>query len=398
MKVISKHINVTKDRKNIRMETDQNSSIIRWPWLDDIFKELEFKNLISGLQKGEYILCFHCIEEGRILWDFSVLNPDVLMCIENKLNEYLIPHENFIYVDGNIFLEDVVKNKTNILVKSFIMDKITDNWFFEKSISPFFSNYHNNTVRMKRTKHFTSLNNAILTNDMHRLMLILLIEKLQIRNKFYLTVDSITKTFNDSSLFNSRLNNIVDELGLNKHNEKVYQPVSILKYISYKYNITPDDVLSTLTQFPIILDESKGLLFTDSYFYIETLTDYSTDIDFPTSGFFNRLERVTSTFHPFIIFGPTGSLQKLRDNGFKTFSSFIDESYDEIVDDAMRFDRTFDEILKLSKLSIDDIHKMCIDMEDILIHNRNNFIKLTTNPETVSFLDDYIINPFVKLS
>lgn len=37
-------------------------------------------------------------------------------------------------------------------------------------------------------------------------------------------------------------------------------------------------------------------------------------------------------------------------------------------------------------------------MEDILIHNRNNFIKLTTNPETVSFLDDYIINPFVKLS
>ena len=90
MKVISRHINPIEDRKNIRMETDQNSSIIRWPWLDDIFKELEFKNLISGLQKGEYILCFHCIEEARILWDFSVLNPDVLMCIENKLNEYLL--------------------------------------------------------------------------------------------------------------------------------------------------------------------------------------------------------------------------------------------------------------------------------------------------------------------
>lgn len=393
MKVISKKLEFNSF---LDPEIDQNDSIVRWSWLDDIFKELEFKNLISGLQKGEYILCIHCMGESRALWKVSVLNPDVLIYIEDKLNEYLIPHENFIYVDGNIFLEDAVKNKTNILVKSFIWDGGVPGLTSYKTIGGdenLYEKISNQDLGMKRTKHFTSLNNTILGNEIHRLLLVLLIEKLQIRNKFYLTVDSLNKSFNDSSLFNSKLNTVLYQLGLNSINRN---PMG--KSILYKYNITSDDVLSTLTQFPIILDESKGLLFMDSYFYIETLTEHSTDIDFPNAGYFDKLERLTSTFHPFIIFGPTGSLQKLRDNGFKTFHPFIDESYDEIVDDSTRFDRTFNEILKLSKLSIDDVHKMCIDMEDILIHNRNNFIKLTTNQEILSFLDDYIVNPFVKLS
>lgn len=39
----------------------------------------------------------------------------------------------------------------------------------------------------------------------------------------------------------------------------------------------------------------------------------------------------------FVLAAPAGSLQKLRDLGFKTFGSVIDETYDNIQDDALRF-------------------------------------------------------------
>jgi hypothetical protein len=47
---------------------------------------------------------------------------------------------------------------------------------------------------------------------------------------------------------------------------------------------------------------------------------------FPTEKIYKSL----MLGHPFILFGGKHSLQKLRDLGFKTFGSVIDESYDDV--------------------------------------------------------------------
>lgn len=69
---------------------------------------------------------------------------------------------------------------------------------------------------------------------------------------------------------------------------------------------------------------------------------------------------------PFVMVAPAGSLQKLRDLGFQTFSSVIDESYDLITDDALRF-LTVARLLK--DLGTRDRDQLMQDLAPVFEHN-----------------------------
>ncbi len=75
---------------------------------------------------------------------------------------------------------------------------------------------------------------------------------------------------------------------------------------------------------------------------------------------------------PFLLIGPPNSLKKLKYFGFKTFDKWWDESYDNELDLNRRFEMISEQILKISKLSLDDLKKMYIEMFPILIYNRDN--------------------------
>ena len=60
--------------------------------------------------------------------------------------------------------------------------------------------------------------------------------------------------------------------------------------------------------------------------------------------FFNNIIHITEKTYkpiaflqPFILLGAAGSLQHIKDMGFKTFDEFWDESYDTEIDDSVRF-------------------------------------------------------------
>ena len=53
---------------------------------------------------------------------------------------------------------------------------------------------------------------------------------------------------------------------------------------------------------------------------------------------------------PFVLFGQTGALRCLRSLGYKTFSPWIDESYDDIADDQQRFLKICDIVEKILSL------------------------------------------------
>lgn len=77
---------------------------------------------------------------------------------------------------------------------------------------------------------------------------------------------------------------------------------------------------------------------------------------------------------PFIMFGSPYMMKTLREvQGFKTFSQWIDESYDEEENHEKRLMMIVDEVKRLCQ-SKKDIHKMYYEMKDVLIYNQNHLL------------------------
>lgn len=74
---------------------------------------------------------------------------------------------------------------------------------------------------------------------------------------------------------------------------------------------------------------------------------------------------------PFVFFGAQHSLRQLRDWGFKTFDSVIDESYDTIADPAQRWQQAFDQVAYLNQQNL----KQVVDsLEPVLNHNAQHCV------------------------
>ena len=75
---------------------------------------------------------------------------------------------------------------------------------------------------------------------------------------------------------------------------------------------------------------------------------------------------------PFIYIGCPGALRVLKDWGIKTFSPFINESYDDEYDPIKRFNMIEKEIKKLNDMPIQQLHDWYYSIKDILIFNREH--------------------------
>jgi len=107
----------------------------------------------------------------------------------------------------------------------------------------------------------------------------------------------------------------------------------------------------------------------DSLLYVPTETLY----------FGNRTHLTEKTFKaialemPFVMVAPVGSLEHLREYGFKTFASVFDESYDQETDDFLRLQKVTALLADLETLSAKEkqqIHRACLPMVQ---HNYNHF-------------------------
>ena len=76
---------------------------------------------------------------------------------------------------------------------------------------------------------------------------------------------------------------------------------------------------------------------------------------------------------PFILAAPPGSLQYLRDYGFKTFSGLIDETYDTIQDSAERLQAIVQEMQRISSLSALQKQELMESMRPIVEYNQQWF-------------------------
>ena len=125
---------------------------------------------------------------------------------------------------------------------------------------------------------------------------------------------------------------------------------------------------------PNSLTEEDAELFRNSYFSIISETyffsgDWQNDLEskFFTEKTFNAMMMK----HPFVLLSKPGSLQFLRDYGYKTFHPYIDESYDIIGNDQDRLIAIVNEIERLVNMSDDEFIQWQQNIAEIVEHNYN---------------------------
>jgi len=105
------------------------------------------------------------------------------------------------------------------------------------------------------------------------------------------------------------------------------------------------------------------------YFNVITESCYYEDCIYMSEKVFKPISQLV----PFIYLTNPFAMKKLREIGYKTFQPWIDESYDEEVDNDKRFFMILDEIKRLCSMSKEEIHKWYYEMEDILLYNQEHF-------------------------
>jgi len=92
---------------------------------------------------------------------------------------------------------------------------------------------------------------------------------------------------------------------------------------------------------------------------------------------------------PFIIFGACGSLQALKDLGYKTFDNVISTKYDDIKDTTERWNTAMNLTTTLLERSNKDLRDLYIACKDDLIHNYKLFNN--TNKARITGLLSHIL-------
>jgi hypothetical protein len=109
----------------------------------------------------------------------------------------------------------------------------------------------------------------------------------------------------------------------------------------------------------------------DSLIYVPTETVY----------FGRRAHLTEKTFKaialemPFVLVAPAGSLDYLREYGFRTFADIFDESYDEEPNDILRVEKVVQLLKELDTLTAKErqaIHRACLP---VVQHNYNHFYR-----------------------
>ena len=113
-----------------------------------------------------------------------------------------------------------------------------------------------------------------------------------------------------------------------------------------------------------IYENSSYTIVTETLYKSET---FLKNIFFPTE----KTAKPLYAKRPFVIFSNRHFLKNLKQLGFETFSSVIDESYDEVEHPLERFNLAFNQVRALASLNPADVY---LRLGEILEHNHKHII------------------------
>ena len=163
------------------------------------------------------------------------------------------------------------------------------------------------------------------------------------------------------------------------------------------YHLTDEDI--TLHQNTLFSLISETLFCSNLDKFSDASDDFLRNaMCFPCDFLTEKTWRTIKNKHPFIILGTVNSIKTLRDLGYKSFSPYIDESYDQIQDDEERLLAVINEVERLCNMSDEDTK---IWLENVHQITKYNFEFFTNNsPESFKFESRpkkvYVVHPYGK--
>lgn len=311
--------------------------------LIQLFKTNKLRLLISGIQDP----CHSDVQ---------------LESFMSKLEKRGIPVTNPIFISGNKQLNSKYNTVSGILslyegAKLFKRYPTKTQMGYVSDLVK--ENDLNHTIRGKRflcfNRHF---------GRKHRIYLAYLYLKYKLYENGYfsfLCIDNIQNIDNNFESIRPILENI-DKLSFQRYIDELKSKIPI-----------------QLDTHHLKLEELRGFSTVDNYkkdFYINTYVHIVSEtcmnnLNF-TPFFSEKTVRPLMNLQPFVYFGDYHALKTLKDLGFKTFSPFIDESYDEEPDPLKRMKLAGDQVIQLNNMPINKLHEWYYSITDILIHNQKH--------------------------
>lgn len=140
------------------------------------------------------------------------------------------------------------------------------------------------------------------------------------------------------------------------------------------------DHLDLIPNRPSIEPHSTDRLYSNSYVSVVTETNFYKSQ--PGRFVSEKVFKPIAQKHPFVLVSVPKTLELLRELGYKTFSPWIDESYDLETDDNKRLLMVAREIERLSNLTPEELTNYLNGVRDTCKHNLNVLLSKTT------FMDD----------
>jgi hypothetical protein len=189
------------------------------------------------------------------------------------------------------------------------------------------------------------------------------------------------------------------KLGMDKSlvswDNRFYHPSPIEEFLKHDNNPEFAKLISETSSLLDIDDLTKiaGFGFEDKNIYLNTYLSIVTEsvffqskgpddiyVNFPTGYLSEKIFKPLGHCQPFILAGPSKSLQYLRERfGFKTFHPYIDESYDMENDDFNRLRMIQIEIDKFSQKTKEEKDEFLNNIKDICVYNQNLFLQYGKN-------------------
>ena len=342
--------------------------------------------------------------------------PNIPIEIEKAANREEFPLTNMCYLTGNAEAENYEPTKINIinLCWSEIAVKKSNNEvdnIFEEVFE-----YKKKNIRRPTTKHFLSL--CKLVKDW-RLYHSLGLNHYKLHEKG-LTSLIIPKNqlmiLNErlwpgaaAKPYDSRIDDSSDETDF-VFNENITEFEEYIRVIKLKLRLigntehgkyvkSDENIKSLLEKLPLYVDLKSfkqndgtpisGFSVWDESFYNDTFFSYlyeSYAYNTKTTYISEKFWKTVLNFHPTLLVTNPHTLRYLRDRGYKTFSPFIDESYDTEEDFDLRTNMLLSEVNRLCEMSKTELLDWYSKQSDTLIYNFKKYYE-----------DDIIIKPINKI-
>ncbi len=315
--------------------------------ISDVEKVKEYiwnsKSLLNNLRQNKCRL-FIMYAEGSVNDEgYTNFYDNGLWGLRDKIEKNKIPKNNLVTISPEILINK--EQYKDLGFEHFFFN----NWMIKiESIKkglyhPFVKKLYKISQSQLRTSHFYSVNS---TKRPHRINLYRFLEQNNLLSKGNITFFS-NRTDNTHSLLN----------------DYDIKPIGTDCKVDTKGEDWWINVIRTFS----------------AYFQIVTCSIFDVDEndELPYVFFNEKIFKPIICFQPFIVFGQPKILQSLKEFGFKTFSPFIDESYDDEFDNKKRFQMLENEIKRLCSMSRNEMHKWFWKMDEILKHNYNWLEKIS---------------------